>query len=147
VREAEDTQIPTKMETAQERQYPVDAATERAMLDVEPKGLGMSLDDLMKNQKRHSAQKGGAGGGGRGGDRLKVGAAIRKQGGAGGGDRGGDRGGGFGGRGNSAGRAKVRLPADSNATAGEHPPPKSFSLISLKRINRSFFPRSGAGKS
>lgn len=86
-----------------EQQYPIDAVTESAMVDgVEPKGLGMSLDDLVKGDK--SAHRGGRGGGRGGGDRLKVRAGIRKNTGGGGGGRGG----GFGGRGN-AGPRKVRV--------------------------------------
>jgi hypothetical protein len=97
---------------AEEQQYPVDAVTESAMQDSaapaqEPKGLGMSLDDLVKNHK--SSSRGAGGGRGGGGDRMKVRAVIRKNGGGpgGGGGRGGGRGGGFGGRGN-AGPQKVR---------------------------------------
>ena len=87
-----------------EPQYPIDAVTESAMMDsVEPKGLGMSLDDLVKNHKSSNRGGGGRGGGGGGGDRLKVRAVIRKNTGGGGGGRGG----GFGGRGAGAGPKKV----------------------------------------
>ena len=81
-------------------QYPVDAVTADAMTtDVGPKGLGMSLDDLVRESKPAGGGRGGRGHKGEGG-RLKVRAVIVKR------PAGGGRG--FGGRGPAPPRKTVR---------------------------------------
>ena len=87
-----------------EPQYPIDAVTQSAIMDgAEPMGLGMSLDDLVKNHKSKSSNRGG-GGGARADDHgLKVRARVIRKKNTGGGFGGGRGGGGFGGRGGAGG--------------------------------------------